>query len=48
VGVREVYPDCSIGSPDERPELAPMLASRAEILLELAEDDSLWDEETYT
>jgi hypothetical protein len=39
------HPTITIGQPDEGPELAPLLASRAEVLLEWADDDDLWEEE---
>ena len=37
-------PDFSVGSPAEWPSLAPMLASRAELLQDMATDTGLWDE----
>lgn len=40
----ELHPDFVIGSGEQREELAPLLASRAEILLEWASDSELWDE----
>jgi hypothetical protein len=41
----EKHPDCVMGSPEEWPELGKLLKSRAEVLLEHADDDSLWDDE---
>jgi hypothetical protein len=35
-------PDIRIGSPESRRALAPLLKSRAELLLEWVEEDSLW------
>lgn len=32
----------TLGDPDSRAELAPLLESRARLLLELADDDSVW------
>lgn len=37
-------PDIRIGSPKSRRELAPLLRSRAELLLEWVEDESIWAE----
>lgn len=37
-------PDFSVGTPGEWPSLAPMLASRAELLQDMATDAGLWDE----
>ena len=36
--------DFSIGSPADWPELAPMLATRAALMHDLAADERLWDE----
>lgn len=35
-------PDCSIGSPEDWGTLAPLLATRADMLLSFASDDALW------
>lgn len=37
-------PGFSIGPPEEWPALSPLLASRAELLQEIAADEGLWDE----
>jgi hypothetical protein len=37
------HPDISIGRPEDRASLAPLLAARASKLLEWADDDSVWD-----
>src|SRR4249919_488356 len=37
-------PEFSVGSPAEWPTLGPMLASRAELLQDMASDVGLWDE----
>jgi hypothetical protein len=39
----EAHPTISIGRPDEWPTLAPLLASRASLLLEWAADESTWE-----
>jgi Domain of unknown function (DUF4826) len=38
------HPDTRIGRPEDRASLAPLLAARASKLLELADDDSVWDD----
>jgi Domain of unknown function (DUF4826) len=40
----EVHPTFRIGSGDNDDELAPMLASRAELLLEWVDDAEVWEE----
>jgi hypothetical protein len=40
----ELHPSFVIGSGEQREELAPLLASRAEFLLEWAADSEVWDE----
>lgn len=35
---------CMIGSPDDRPELEPLLRSRAKLIRTFADDDELWKE----
>ena len=40
----ELHPSFVIGSGEQREELAPVLASRAEILLEWVADPEVWDE----
>lgn len=40
---REPHPDIEIGSPEEWPELAPLLESRAQALQAMADDDDLWE-----
>jgi hypothetical protein len=37
-------PDVSIGSPAEWPTLGPLLASRAKLLQEMAQDTEFWNE----
>jgi hypothetical protein len=34
---------CRVGNPENRRELGELLASRAELLNEFAEDDDAWD-----
>jgi hypothetical protein len=40
----ELHPSFVIGSGEQRAELAPLLASRAEILLEWVAEPEIWDE----
>lgn len=37
------HPTINIAPPEEWPEIAPLLAERAEILLEIADDDEIWE-----
>ncbi|MFA7594119.1 MAG: DUF4826 family protein [Thiohalobacteraceae bacterium] len=37
------HPSLQIGSPDDWPRLAPLLRSRAEVLLQWANDGSVWE-----
>jgi hypothetical protein len=39
----EKLPDWSVGNSGNALELAPLLASRAELLVEWSRDDDLWD-----
>ena len=41
----EEHPSISIGPPDERSDLAPLLRSRAETLAEWADEDELWSDD---
>lgn len=41
----ETHPTFAIGSGESDGELAPLLASRAELLLEWVEDDEVWGDE---
>jgi hypothetical protein len=45
LGRGENPPDSRLGSPDSRPQLAPLLQSRAELLLRWVDDNSVWIEE---
>jgi hypothetical protein len=38
------HPDTRIGRPEDRASLAPLLAPRAAKLLELADDDFVWED----
>jgi hypothetical protein len=38
----ETHPDICLGRPEDRAALAPLLATRASVLLEWANDDSVW------
>jgi hypothetical protein len=40
----KVHPDIRIGRPQDWPSLAPWLEARASILLEWANDDSVWED----
>jgi hypothetical protein len=39
-----MHPDIGIGRPEDWPSLAPLLDSRASMLLEWADDDSVWED----
>jgi hypothetical protein len=39
----EIHPDIGIGRPEDWPTLAPLLDARASMLLEWANDDSIWE-----
>ena len=41
----EPHPETTIGSPEYWAELGPLLKARAEILADLAVDDSIWDDD---
>jgi hypothetical protein len=41
----EAPPHFQLGSSDSRPQLAPLLESRAELLLQWVADDAIWSEE---
>jgi hypothetical protein len=41
----EEHPILVIGSREQWPELSDLLARRAELLREWAEDESMWDQE---
>lgn len=43
--VGEDMADFWLGAPEDQATLAPLLATRAEMLLEFGEDDQLWDED---
>ena len=38
----EEHPDARVGSPEQWPELAPLLRCRAGLLRDFADDDALW------
>ena len=40
----EAPPDFELGSPDSRRQLAPLLESRAELLLQWVAEDAIWSE----
>lgn len=44
----EPYPGATIGDRESWPMLYPLLISRAELLLALAENDAIWEEEETT
>jgi hypothetical protein len=39
------HPSYNFGKPEDWPEIAPRLAERAAALLEMSEDDSLWEKD---
>lgn len=43
----ERHPTFVIGTGDRDEELAPMLASRADLLLEWVDDDGMWDDDDH-
>ena len=44
MGKGKTVSDWSVGAPEQRRELAPLLAARAETLLSFAADDALWSD----